>query len=264
MAVDLVIDIGNVRIKGGLFEEDKLLYNFAFPAFPFSKETFMKHIREKPIQKAFISSVNSQLEMHIKTALSDVNIPCEFLNYADLELKIELEKPEELGPDRIANAYGALSRFPVNNCIIVDIGLAITCDLVAKDGRYLGGMLFPGSELCAKALTGHTDKLPLVVPAKPPSPLGVSTETHIQSGIYYGQLGAIERLIAELAGITDSPSSVKIIATGGSTHIEDPYMSTEKAAFVEDLKELVDLIDPNLTLVGLHEILKEQLLKKRS
>ena len=259
MALNLVIDIGNVRIKGGLFEQDELVYNFAFTAFPYSKETFMHHIRGKSIERAFISSVNHQLEMHIKTALGECNIPCEFLNSADLKLKLEVERPDELGHDRIANAYGALSRFPFNNCIIVDIGTAITCDLVAKDGRYLGGMLYPGGELCAKALTGHTDKLPLVTPIKPPSILGNTNEAHIQSGIYYGQLGAIERMIAELSGITESASSVKVIATGGATH---PH--SEKMPFVEDLKELVDLIDPHLTLVGLHEILKEQILKNRS
>jgi pantothenate kinase type III len=124
-------------------------------------------------------------------------------------------------------------------------------------------MIYPGAELCAKALTGHTDKLPLVVPLKPPSPLGTDMQTHIQSGLYYGQLGAIECLIAELAAMTESPSSVKVIATGGGTLVEDAYMPDLKTAFVADLKEIVDCIDPHLTLFGLHEILKEQL-KKRS
>jgi type III pantothenate kinase len=264
MALDLVIDIGNVRIKGALFKEDEIVYNFALPAFPFSKTTFTSHIKDKAINTSFISSVNSQLEMHVKTSLSESLIPCAFLNHADLKLKFEIEKPEELGTDRIANAYGALARFPHNHCIIIDIGSAITCDLVTKDGCYMGGMIYPGSELCAKALTGHTDKLPLVIPLKPPSPRGTDMQTHIQSGLYYGQLGAIERLICELAATTDSASSVKVIATGGGTLLEDAYLPDVKAAFVEDLKELVDSIDPHLTLVGLHEILKEQLSKNGS
>lgn len=264
MALDLVIDIGNVRIKGGLFEDVNLVYSFAFAAFPFSKEKFTSHIAGKSIQMALISSVNNQLEMHIKTALEEAQIPYEFLNYADLQIKLEVEKPEELGHDRIANAYGALARFPINDCIIVDIGSVVTCDLVTKDGRYLGGMIYPGPEMCAKALTGHTDKLPHVIPIKPPSPLGATTDRHIQSGIYYGHLGAIERLIAELSTATESASSVKIIATGGATHPEDSHMDpATKMAFVEDLKEIVDSIDPHLTLVGLHEILKEQFSKKR-
>jgi type III pantothenate kinase len=263
MDLTLVIDIGNVRVKGALFEDDNLVYHFAFAAFPFSKATFTGHIRGKPIQRAFISSVNNQLEMHIKTSLQEANIPCEFLNYAELQLKLEVEKPEELGHDRIANAYGALSRFPLNDCIIVDIGTAVTCDLVSKDGRYLGGMLYPGAELCARILTEHTENLPLVMPIKPDAVLGNSNEAHIQSGIYYGQLGALERMIAEIATTTGSASSVKIIATGGATHTEDTESSAANAIFLEDLKELVDVIDPNLTLVGLHEILKEQLSKKR-
>lgn len=264
MTLKLVVDIGNVRIKGGVFEKDQLIYNFALPAFPFSKDVFTSHIKEKAIHTAFISSVNNQLEMHVKTSLAEYAIPCDFLNYAGLQLKLEVENPEEVGHDRIANAYGALSLFPLNDCIIVDIGSAITCDLVTKDGRYLGGMLYPGSELCAKSLTGHTDTFPLVIADKPASALGNSVETHIQSGLYYGQLGAIERLIAELSMSSASPSSVKVIATGGATHTEDPLIGKAKIAFVEDLKDLVDYIDPNLTLVGLYEILKEQLSKKRS
>ena len=264
MALDLVIDIGNVRIKGGLFEKDKLIYNFALPAFPFSKEKFNTCIAGRSVQNAFISSVNHQLEMHIKTSLCEIDIPCTFLDCTHLQLKLEIEKPEELGHDHIANAYGALAKYPLNDCIIVDIGSAITCDLVAKDGRYLGGMIYPGPHMSAFALTNHTDKLPLVPFIKPSSPLGSTTQTQIQSGIYYGQLGCIERLITALASTTDSPSSVKVIATGGGTHISDPDTESGKIAFVEDLKELVDFIEPNLTLVGLHEILKEQFLKKRS
>src|SRR5579871_5501098 len=101
MAVDLVIDIGNVRIKGALFKQDEIVYNFVLPAFPFSKDKFTSHIKDKGIQTSFISSVNSQLEMHVKTSLSESLIPCAFLNYADLKLKFEIEKPDELGPDRI-------------------------------------------------------------------------------------------------------------------------------------------------------------------
>jgi len=265
MPIKLVVDIGNVRIKGGVFnEKDALIYNFALPAFPFSKDSFTSHIKEKAIETAFISSVNNQLEMHVKTSLAEHAIPCDFIHYANLQLKLDVDKPEELGHDRIANAYGALARFPLNDCIIVDIGSAITCDLVTRDGRFLGGMIYPGSELCAKSLTGHTDKFPLVADSKPASLIGNSVETHIQSGLYYGQLGAIERLIAELKMVTPSPSSVKVVATGGATHTEDPLIGQAKSAFVQDLRDLVDSIEPNLTLVGLHEILKEQLLKKGS
>src|ERR1700678_564973 len=83
-----------------------------------------------------------------------------------------------------ASAPGALARFPTNDCIIVDVGTAITLDFVAKEAPYLGGMIYPGADLCAKALAEYTDKLPLISPQKPESALAKTTETHLQSGIY--------------------------------------------------------------------------------
>ena len=263
VACDLVIDIGNFRIKGALFRGDELSSGFVLPAFPFLKEKFVAHIKDTPVQNALISSVNNQVEMHVKNALTDAHISYRFLDYTKITLQLDVDNPGSLGHDRIANAYGALFRFPLNDCIVVDIGSAITCDLISKEGHYLGGMIYPGPDLCAQALTKHTDKLPLVTPIKPPSPLGKTIETCIQSGIYYGQLGAIERLIAEHTSMTASPSSVKVIATGGATHIEDTKTCAAKVTFVQDLKELVDFIDPNLALVGLHEILKELIKNRR-
>ncbi len=251
MTFDLVVDIGNSLIKGGLFEDKTLVREFAILAQSLSKEEFLRHLGDQSIKEALISSVNSQAEETIQNALKQQKIPYTFLDYTKLKLVLEVDEPEALGQDRIANSYGALTLFPLNDCIVMDIGTAITADLIAKEGRYLGGMIYPGATLCAKALSDYTDKLPLVSFKKPDSALAKTTETHLQGGIYYGQLGAIERMIEELRILAPSPSSVKVIATGGATRISDPV------EFIQDLKELVDLIDPHLTLVGLHEIFNE-------
>ncbi|MBS0620044.1 MAG: type III pantothenate kinase [Verrucomicrobia bacterium] len=235
MGRDLVIDIGNTRIKGGVFEEKKLIQVFNGLEFP----------KDPPIQRALISSVNRAKEGEVKKFLEDLKIPFHTVDPGKLRLVLDVDEPEALGHDRIANAYGALTRFPIYDCIVVDIGTAITVDFVAKEGRYLGGMIYPGSELCAKALSEYTDQLPLVTVKKTDAPLEKTTVSQIQAGIYWGELGAIEGLIDALRMTAISPSSVKVIATGGG------------AALFEELSELVDLIDPHLTLTGLSEILDE-------
>lgn len=252
MSMHLVLDIGNQRIKGGLFQEKTLVDAFRLPAHPLPKEELMRRLANRPITHVLISSVNAKAEEDVKRSLEEQKIAYAFLDPANLKLQLDVDEPLQLGHDRIANAYGALCRFPTNDTLVVDIGTAITYDLVAKEGRYLGGMIYPGAELCAKALHTFTDKLPTVTPKKPPSALGKTTETHIQGGIYWGQLGAIERTIAELRLTAASPSSVKVIATGGATQ-------KENTEFVSDLNELVDLIDPYLTLLGLNEILIERI-----
>ncbi len=239
MPLDLVLDIGNSRIKGGIFEGKKLLEFFAS-----NKEEFVRFLEGKQIQNVLVSSVNSKAEEGIKKYLEQQKIKTRFLDYSKLKLVLDVDEPEAVGQDRIANAYGALVRFPLNDCIVVDIGTAITVDFIVKEGRYMGGMIYAGAEACAKALADYTDKLPLATLKKPDSALAKTTMTHLQAGIYYGQLGAIERMIAELRAAALSPSSVKVIATGGQ-------------AENEDLRDFVDFIDPHLTIVGLREILEE-------
>jgi type III pantothenate kinase len=251
MTLDFVLDIGNSRIKGGLFQEKALVDHFSFPALTGFTEQFTAFLKNRPIRNVLIASVNTKAQESVQHYLKQQNINHCFLDYKNLKMRFDVDEPEQLGHDRIANAYGALARFPLNDCLVVDIGTAITVDFIVKEGRYLGGMIYLGEVLCAKALAEYTDKLPLITPKKPPSALAKTTETHLQAGIYYGQLGAIERMISELSLCAVSPSSVKIIATGGTT------AGHANQAFLDDLGELVDVIDPQLTLFGLHEILEE-------
>jgi type III pantothenate kinase len=249
MELNLVLDIGNTRIKGGFFAEKTLTAFFNIASHPLSKEELMSYLEGKSIARALLSSVNRQVDEEIRELLEKKNIKVAFLDHTKLKMTLDVEQPEQLGPDRIAAAYGAVSRLPLNDSVVVGIGTAITADFVTKEGHYLGGMIYPGPLLCSKALSEHTDKLPLVAMERPDSPLCKTTKEHIGGGIYYGQLGALERLIDELRQSALSPSSVKVIATGGFTATDTP--------FVDDLKELVDFIDPHLILVGLNEILNE-------
>jgi type III pantothenate kinase len=247
--MDLVIDIGNSRVKAALFQE-RMLYSAFTTAKEEALHSFHSHLAQHPIQHTLISSVNPQVESLIKHLLDEKKIPYHTLDRHTLKLELEVDEPDALGQDRIANAYGALRYFPLSDCIVVDIGTATTFDYVAKEGKYLGGMIYPGPSLAAKALNAYTSLLPLVSFEKPDSVLAKTTTAHLQAGIYYGQLGAIERAVDELRLTSPSPSSVKVIATGGAS--QDP-------AWTEDLKELVDVIVPHLTLIGLREILYERL-----
>ena len=59
--------------------------------------------------------------------------------------------------------------------MIVDVGSAITVDLVSADGAFLGGAILPGIAMSARALHEFTDLLPLVDMSEltaPPPALG--------------------------------------------------------------------------------------------
>ncbi len=249
MAFDLVIDIGNSRVKAALFDGRKSIDAFAAPMDSLGPEEWERRLKNVSIARCIISSVNAKAEPPLIACLEKMHISYQRIDYRKIKLILDVDEPEQLGQDRIANAYGALTHFPLNDCIVIDIGTAITADYVAKEGRYAGGMIYPGAILCAKALAQYTDKLPEVSPSKTGSALGKTTETHIQNGIYWGQLGAIERMIAELKMTSAAPAAVKVLATGGPTR---------DAELSQDLSELVDLIDPELTLLGLLEIAEKK------
>ena len=82
-------------------------------------------------------------------------------------LKIRYRNPLEVGADKIANAIGALGRFPGRHLLIVDFGTATTLCAVTKDKEYLGGIIMPGIHISMVALDSQTARLPEVEIVRP-------------------------------------------------------------------------------------------------
>lgn len=241
--MDLVLDIGNYRLKGAIFVEDRLLELFTLPLEP---TPLKEKLRLWRLARILVSSVNQTKEKDLLATLPFYTL----LDFSKVKVPLDVDEPQEVGHDRIANVYGALFHFPQNDCIVVDMGTAVTFDYVGCNGHYLGGAIYPGVEIGAKGLAQYTARLPAVDVEKPETSVGKTTKTHIQSGLYWGLLGAIERITFEIRSQSENPSNVKVLATGG-------LLVKWGESFTEDLKELVDLIDPALTLIGLHETMKE-------
>ncbi len=163
------------------------------------------------------------------------------LSAADLPLEVRLERPDMVGIDRLVDAV-AVNRLrePGRSAVIVDVGTAITVDLVAADGAFCGGSILPGLQISARALHEFTDLLPLVDVSElsePPPALGASTETAMQSGLFWGTVGAIRQLIEQLG--RDQSARPQIFLTGGA------------AAPVADLLGPNARYLPHLTLAGI-------------
>ncbi|HVV43787.1 MAG TPA: type III pantothenate kinase [Bryobacteraceae bacterium] len=158
---------------------------------------------------------------------------------ADTGLTILYENPAEVGADRIVNSVAALHKYG-GPCVIVDLGTAITFDAVSAKAEYLGGIIAAGIGISAEALFSRTAQLPLVGFRKPASVIGTNTVASMQSGLYYGAIGAIdgtvERLIEELGEDT------RVIATGGN------------AGLIAGGSRYVRHVDEDLTLEGLRLI----------
>jgi type III pantothenate kinase len=121
----------------------------------------------------------------------------------DLPLEVRLDRPDMVGVDRLVDAV-AVNR--LRDCgrpaVIVDVGSAITVDWVSADGAFRGGAILPGMAMSARAMHEFTDRLPLVdvtgFADSPPPALGTATESAMQSGLFWGAVGAIRQLIKQL------------------------------------------------------------------
>lgn len=157
-----------------------------------------------------------------------------------LGLKLKVEQPGEVGADRILNALAGVELVGTP-CIVIDFGTATTFDCVSEKGEYLGGAILLGPKVAAAALARYTAKLPEVDVVKPERVIGTSTVHCIQSGLYYGYLGMLEKVLAgSVAELRRAArGKVRVVATGGLAPL-----------FLEDLPG-VDSHMPDLTLQGL-------------
>src|SRR5258708_1171735 len=130
-------------------------------------------------------------------------------------LKIRYRNPLEVGADKIANAIGALSRFPGRNLLIIDFGTATTLCAVTKDKDYLGGIITPGINISIGGLESQAAGLPVVEILRPPEVLGRSTVESIQSGLYYGTLGTVRSLAAAVTLEHFAKEQPLVVGTGG-------------------------------------------------
>jgi type III pantothenate kinase len=159
-------------------------------------------------------------------------------------LAIRVDRPGEVGADRIVNALAA-ARLYGAPAVVMDLGTATTLDCVGPDGAFVGGAIAPGLELGLDALAAHTAKLPRIELRTPDRVIGRDTVSAMQAGTVYGYLslatGLLSRVRDELAETVGCrPEDVRTILTGGLS----------QAPWARDVGG-VDTIDPDLTLEGL-------------
>jgi type III pantothenate kinase len=150
---------------------------------------------------------------------------------------IDYPRPHTIGPDRLANAVAARHHFgaPV---VVVDLGTAVTFDVVDCVGNYIGGIIAPGLAAMTDYLHEKTALLPRIKIRDVKSPIGKSTEQAMLVGAVYGYRGLIRELIRELKRELNV-RRLPVVATGGYARL-----------IASRLPEIAN-VDPLLTLEGL-------------
>ena len=257
----LTIDIGNSDTVLGIYEDNKMVDHWRISTdhkktvdeygILFNNLFSFDDVKIKQIEGIIISSVVPQVVQVLEITS---------VQYFDLKpmvvgpgiktvMNIKMEDPREVGADRIVNAIGGYQRYG-GPLIIVDFGTATTFDYISPEGDYEGGAIAPGIGVSTDALFNMASKLPRVELKKPEFAIGKNTVQATQSGIFYGFIGQVEKLIHKFK--EEIKGSPKVIATGGYSEL------------IGSKTDAIEYIAPFLTLDGLNYLAEINDLKQVS
>jgi type III pantothenate kinase len=238
----LAADVGNTQTVYGLFEGDRLVDHFRVATD--SRRTadelsvLIEGLLELDAVDGFcLSSTVPALQREYEQFAERAGLAILVVGPGvSTGIAIRYDDPREVGPDRIVNAVAAKERYGAP-CIVVDFGTSTNFDVVSPDGEYVGGVLAPGIEISMDALFARAARLFRVDFAAPPTVIGKTTQTALQSGLVYGFAGQVDEIVTRIRG--ELGAEAPAIATGGLAELVAPHSRT------------LGRVDPFLTLEGL-------------
>lgn len=237
--MNLIIDQGNTRCKLALFEQTgDPIKDTEMPALHTpGLEAFLEGLRP---EAAILSTVKKVDEAVLDQLQQKAGRFIRFDSTTPQPLSINYKTPSTLGLDRLAAAVGAWSLQPGRNLFIIDMGTAITYDLVTADGTYEGGNIAPGLRLRLEVLHEKTGRLPKVAPIQPFEAFGTDTTSAIRAGVMQGIVYELQGYLREYR--LHYPDLFAFL-TGGDLFY-----------FAESVKSDI-FVSKNLVLTGLNAIL---------
>lgn len=247
----LVVDVGNTNICAGVYDGKKLIVDWRF-----STDRTKTSDEFGVILRSFFDYSNVKMsDVHgaiISSVVPPVTIPLVrmFKRYFGIKplivgpglksgISVKYDNPKEVGADRIVDAAGAIYKYAHlgKPMILLDFGTANTYCALLPNGEYLGGAIAPGINIATEALYTRTAKLPRIELIKPDHVICRNTVNSMQAGCIYGHIGQMECIIRKMK--SELGGDAIVIATGGMS------------GTICSGSDVVDIIDPNLTLDGL-------------
>jgi type III pantothenate kinase len=223
--MNLIVDVGNTRIKAFLLDNEVLIKEKVFMSDPVVN--LQQFVLTDRVDKALISASGT--------------IDNDFIDYrTKIPIINHYRTPETLGMDRLAAVVGAFELYPGEASLVIDAGTCVTYDAIDQNGNYYGGNISPGIKMRCKAMHHFTARLPEIEPADFSFEVGFDTESSLLTGVVLGVSYEIDGFIRQYKR---KYKVLNVILTGGDAKIVAKHLKT---AFV---------INNRISLLGLNKIL---------
>jgi type III pantothenate kinase len=251
MTPDVVVDVGNSRVKWGRVADGRIADMAVFPHDDTVgwKRQAVEWNLDRGLNWA-VAGVHPAQTARVGDwilarggAIEVIDTPRFLEQSGKTRFDVLLDRPEQAGIDRILTAYAAWKKSPDGSSVIsITVGTAVTVDLVKPGGYFSGGAILPGPDLLARSLSEHTAKLPLVDAAAELTDFapGRSTTAAIRVGIAAAVVGSVNHLIWRWAQLG---SRTWVFITGGAASYFTGF------EFMGELEKV--MYDRTLTLDGL-------------
>lgn len=256
MTPDVVVDIGNTRMKWGWLPPRCDLHDIRMTSLPHDApgawdDALAKLNLTRPVKWAAASVHPVQLTKFVAWVTDRGESVTVIDNYRQvpIEFEPEYESPELVGLDRLLNAVAAKRLAGLNTpCLVTDVGTAMTMDVVDDEGQFVGGAILPGPRLMFESLHRYTAKLPLIELGEVPRIDFIAardTQSAILVGVVAALTGAVREMIEYVRGRFFNYEPWLVLTGGGlGDFAQTPFGEWH------DLENC--LVQPTLTLEGIH------------
>lgn len=253
----LVFDVGNTNICVALYDKNKILHKWRIVTESIRNSEDLNIILTEllNLEKIKFSQISefilSSVVKKITNIISELSIKKskKLLKLSDPSTKIDFQSVTGdnyrniVGEDIICNVIAGKKKFK-ENFIIVDMGTAITFDVVGKNGFHIGEVIVPDINIAMETMVNKCCLL-----KKEDARLkyqdfviGKTTSEAINGGIFWGYVGLIKNIIIKIE--RELNCKMEVCLTGGISNI-----------FVHHLP-FINNVDLDLTINGLIEIWK--------
>ena len=225
----LQIDMGNSRIKWRVKTQLASLASGYLPS-DSDYSLLLQGIEpyKAQITRAFVASVQSvqQNQRLAASLLTQMGVECEFASSQPScgDVVSGYETAQQLGVDRWSAIVAAYSQAR-QACVVVSAGTALTVDLVAANGRHLGGYIAPGLALHTSGLQLSTARIGAIgISSSIGLAPGRDTEACVRNAWLVMAVGLVNQALTLCGQAGEGMMPPQLFLTGGNAvHIEALY-----------------------------------------